>query len=66
MDVTKLKQFLSINKKEKLCWTGDFDSLKRFLNDILNVKGQWSSPGGEAKALYDEEVLIRWYGSKQS
>ena len=30
------------------------------------MKGQWSSPGGEAKALENEEVLIRWYGSKQS
>ena len=30
------------------------------------MKGQWSSPGGESKALENEEVLIRWYESKQS
>ena len=36
------------------------------MNEILNIKGHWSSPGGESKALENDEVIIRWYGSKQS
>ena len=65
MSEIELKKFLSITRKGKLSWTGDFGSMKVFLNDILKVKGQWSS-GGESEALESDEVLSRWYGSKQS
>ena len=32
----------------------------------LKIKRQWSSPGRESKAFARDEVLICWYGSKQS
>lgn len=52
---------LLITEKGKLKWRGDYGSLKSFLEDVLSIKGKWSSPGGGAKALNCEEVTIRWY-----
>ena len=66
MSPSELKEFLKISDKGKLSWTGDFESLKIFLNEFLNIEGQWSSPGDEAKALENDQLIIRWYGRKQS
>ena len=62
MNLSELKEFLKISNKGKLSWIGDFESLKIF----LNIKGQWSSLGGEAKALENDQLIIRWCGRKQS
>ncbi len=33
----------------KLKWTGDPERLKHFIEDIVSIKGKWSSPGGGSK-----------------
>ena len=40
MNPSELKEFLKISDKGKLSWTGDFESLKIFLNEFLNIEGQ--------------------------
>jgi hypothetical protein len=32
-----------------IAWSGDFDSLKKFTGDELNLNGNWEHPGGEKK-----------------
>ena len=66
MNQSELKEYLTISDKGKLSWAGDFELLKIFLKEILNIRGQWSSPGGEAKAVENDKLIIRWYASKQS
>ena len=45
-------------------WTGNLSDLKSFVNDILNLKGKWTSPGGDAKlfSAADAGFVIKWFG----
>lgn len=52
---------LFITSKGKLKWNGSFNSLQQFVDEILNIKGKWSSPGGGSKVLQGDEIIIRWY-----
>jgi hypothetical protein len=38
-----------IHDGDTYLWTGSLADLKCFVDEILNLKGKWSSPGGEAK-----------------
>lgn len=51
--------------KLKLSWAGDLQSLKDFVNDYLNLNGEWSSPGGERKTFTDGCVSITWWKNKK-
>ena len=45
-------------------WTGNLSDLKSFVDDILNLKGKWTSPGGDAKLFSAAEAgfVIKWFG----
>ena len=66
MNQSELKEFLIISDRGKLSWTCDLESVKIFLNEILNLKEHWTSPGGEAKAVENDQLIVSWYGRKQS
>ena len=59
---------LCVTDKGKFKWQGDFESLQLFLEDtcILNTKGRWPTPGGEAKLLNNDDITIRWYSQSGS
>ncbi|CAB4020218.1 Hypothetical predicted protein [Paramuricea clavata] len=42
-----------------MSWSGDFESLKRFVKESLNIVGTWSSPGGEKKLFSSSDVNIQ-------
>ena len=43
-------------------WTSDLSDLKQFVEKVLNLRGKWSSPGGETKQFVSDEIIIKWYG----
>ena len=43
-----------------LAWTGDFDSLKKFSNEVLNLDGEWTQPGGDKKLFTFGNSSIVW------
>ena len=49
-------------KTDQLClaWTGDYESLKRFLVDSLKLEGIWSQPGGDKKVFEADDCSISW------
>ena len=44
---------------------GDFEALKIFVDNKLNIQGIWSSPGGEKKLFQSEFVNIHWWKNKK-
>ncbi len=48
----------------KLSWTGDFESLKQFIEANTFIKGIWRSPGDERKAYSDGNTTITWWKKK--
>ena len=61
-----LRKLLEITSKGKLKWLGDFKSFQQFVEDVMEIKSKWSSPGGECKLIETDDVSIRWYPSKQT
>lgn len=58
---------LIVNDKDKLVWSGSFDSLQQFVEEVLDLSdGKWSSPGGDAKLYESEDISIRWYAKSQT
>lgn len=58
---------LSVNDKGKLIWNSSYDSLQKFVEEVLNLPiGEWSSPGGDAKLFESEGVSIRWYAKAKT
>ena len=51
---------------EKLCfaWSGDYESLKQFVKDDLNLEGTWSQPGGDRKLFTLGDSTILWKKNK--
>ena len=43
---------------ERLIWGGDFDYLKKLIEEGLQQRAKWSSPGGTAK------LTVTWYRGK--
>ncbi|CAB4016388.1 Hypothetical predicted protein [Paramuricea clavata] len=49
----------------KLSWSGDYESLKLFVDSELNFEGTWSSIGGEKKLFKSKNVDIHWWAKKK-
>ena len=51
---------------ERLCfaWSGDYESLKQFVKDDLNLQGTWSKPGGDRKLFTLGDSTILWKKNK--
>jgi hypothetical protein len=47
-----------------LAWTGDFDSLKTFIKEVLKFNGEWSQPGGDKKHFVFGNSSISWRRNK--
>ena len=53
---------VSLNDKDKVIWMKYFQTLQRFVKEVLNLSdGVWGSPGGDAKQYKSKEIDIRWY-----
>ena len=60
----KIKDLI-ITEKGKLKWRGDLIMLQLFLDETLNIKGNWTTASG-AKTLKNDKVTIRWYCQNES
>jgi hypothetical protein len=49
----------------QIAWTGDFLSLKQFVNENLKLQGQWSQPGGDKKVFTTGTNSISWQKSRK-
>ena len=49
----------------KLSWSGDYESLKLFVDSELNLQGKWTSTGGENKLFESDNVDIHWRAKKK-
>jgi hypothetical protein len=48
-------------------WLKTFEDLKCFINEVLNIKGRWKSPGGDVKVFRSDgegEFVIKWHGPR--
>lgn len=57
---------LAITDKGKCKWKGEFKSLQKFVEEVLEIKGKWTSPGGGSKQIKTEDISIRWYEQNQT
>ena len=57
---------LLTSSKGKLKWEGDFNSLKRLFDEILDSSTEWTSPGGNNKKCECDGLILRWYPSSGS
>ena len=64
-DSTNL-QYLQLNG-DRLTWTSDLESLKKFVEKDLQQQGKWTSPGGNSKQFKSDNnnLVINWYNKKQ-
>ena len=55
-------------KGERLIWTSDLETLKKFVEGTIQQHGKWSSPGGATKTFKSDNnrLTITWYRGKQS
>jgi len=53
---------------ERLIWTSDLETLKKLLEESIQLHGKWSSPGGTTKTFQNDNnrLTITWYRGKQS
>ena len=49
-----------LNVNLKLCWTGDLESLKLFIETNIDFNGIWKSPGDERKSYSNGDTTITW------
>ena len=49
----------------QLCWMGEFEKLRLFVNENVDFVGVWSSPGGDKKKYSDGNSSISWRKSKK-
>ena len=47
-----------------LDWTGEYESLKKFLSEDLKLIGIWEQPGGDKKVFKTRNISISWRKSK--
>ena len=50
--------------KLQLCWTGEFEDLKEFVSENIELNAVWKSPGGDKKTFSDGHTTISWRKSK--
>ena len=48
--------------EKELYWKGCLQSLKKIVEDELNIAGKLSSPGGDVKLFTSKDHAIKWYG----
>ena len=51
----------SLQTKANTKWQGDYKALQNFSEEVLKMKGKWSYPGGIAKLLKADELVLCWY-----
>ena len=49
----------------RLSWAGDHNSLKEFVQNTLELQGNWSSPAGEKKLFEANNIKILWWKNKK-
>ena len=49
----------------QLCWMGEFEKLRLFVNENVGFVGVWSSPGGDKKKYSDGNSSISWRKSRK-
>ena len=51
---------------ESYKWSGTLNDLKRFVKEELDIEGNWSSPGGDAKLFrsINGGIVVKWHGSR--
>jgi hypothetical protein len=49
----------------QVAWTGDFLSLKQFVNENLKLQGKWSQPRGDKKVFTTGTNSISWRKSRK-
>ena len=54
-----------MSTKLRLSWAGDHNSLKEFVENTLELQGNWSSPAGEKKLFVANNVVISWWKNKK-
>ena len=60
---------LSYNNKNKLVWTGSYERLQQFVQEVLDLnEGGWTSPGADAKLFVakGKDISVKWYAKSQS
>ena len=52
----------------KLLWTNDIESLKNFVESVLEQQGKWLTPGRNTKQFKssNSNLIINWYNKKQT
>jgi hypothetical protein len=58
----KLKSSFLYLSEADLLWKGDLMSLKKFIEDELQISGRWSSPRGETIQFSNPEFCLKWHG----
>ena len=62
MALNKVNPLTCVNGKFR--WPSEFDLFQLFVQDILNVKGEWTVPRGQCKQVKTNNITIRWYESQ--
>ena len=57
---------LIFTQKGKYKWQDDLMACQQFLEEILGIKEEWSTPGGEAEQLNSDDLIMRWCGLNES
>ncbi len=64
--LSKFKDYLTCNANGRIKWLGDLENLKRFMAELFDTGGVWSSPGGSAKVFLYDEIKLTWYADNNS
>ena len=53
---------------QRFRWTANFETLKFFVDCIIDLKGKWSAPGGKARMFtcFESDTTLTWYPGKQN
>ena len=62
---TPSKKVNLISNGSEFAWNGCLKSLEKFVHVDLNLRGKWSSPGGEVKLFKESEFSIKWYNKNK-
>lgn len=63
-DTSKNEDMASLLDNLSIAWTGDFDSLREFMSDELNLIGNWEQPRGDKKIFKSETISVSWRKGK--
>ena len=62
----EILKYFTINNKGKFKWIGPFESLKKFMSELMKSEKIWSAPGGHGRLLDLNDVAVRWYADNHS